>query len=111
MEITTADLLATQAAITNTVRHEVRQARSEFREKLGEIKRIQDAQDARGDRHARELARLEERTQHTSRGLWVGLTTKQKTALWSAAIGAGGVVIDGLRHIVVALLTLKGVHP
>lgn len=111
-EITTADLLKVQENITGTVRYEVGQARVEFRERIDELKEVQKTQDQRADEHARELARLDERTK-VGRGLLSALSPKQKAALWSAAIAVGGVVVDGVRHAVVFLLTLyaKGVHP
>jgi hypothetical protein len=110
MDITTADLLQMQQVITGTVRHEIGQAREEFRTQIGELKAWKTDQDARTDRHERELARLKHRTAGAARRVVTSLSPKQKAALWSAAIAAGGVVVDGVRHIVTLLLTLK-VHP
>lgn len=112
-QITTADLLRVQDAITGTVRHEVGQAREEFRTEIRELRELQDEQTVEVVRQGRELARLDERTKITARGLLSGLSRKQKAALWTAAFGAGGVVFDGARHIAAMLIALwaKGVRP
>jgi hypothetical protein len=112
-QITTTDLLQMQEAITGSVRHEVGLARDEFRTQIGELKAWQKDQDARADRHEREITRLEERTKSAARALVGTLTTKQKTALWSAGIAAAGVAIDGVRHVATFMIALwaKGVRP
>ncbi|HXO85221.1 MAG TPA: hypothetical protein VN803_06825 [Gemmatimonadales bacterium] len=105
MEITTSDLLQMQDAITSTVRHEVGQARQEFRAQLSDVR-------VRTDRHERDIARLQARTRGAARRVVNSLSPKQKAALWSVAITAGGAALDGLRHIVVAIIGLyaKGVR-
>jgi hypothetical protein len=113
-EITTADLFTVQEAITKTVRYEVGQARQEFRDQLKELKDSQRAQDDRADTHARELARLDERTRKTARSIFGALSPKQKAAVWSGAIAGAGVVLDGARHLVVlmaAFVAKAGVRP
>jgi hypothetical protein len=112
-EITTTDLLRMQDAITGTVRYEVGQARDEFRTQLVELKAAQTKHDERAERHSRELARLEERTRTAAKTLFSSLTPKQKAAVWSFAIGAGGVLLDYGRHLAVAVLALlaKGARP
>jgi len=112
-DITYADLQRMQSAVTDTVRYEVGQARTEFREKFAELKDLHEAQDARVDRHEQAIARLDERLKLSARGLLVGLTKKQKAALWTIAGGAAGVVFDGIRHLAVMVFTIwaKGVRP
>jgi hypothetical protein len=111
--ITTADLWKMQDAITGTVRHEVGLAREEFRTQIGELNAWRKDQDARADRHERNLARLEERTKGAPPAAAGSLSAKQKAALLSAAIAAVGVLVDGARHVVVLIVTLyaKGVRP
>lgn len=111
--ITHADLLAVQEAVTKTVRHEVGQAREEFKQKFAELRELHDERKLEVERQGREIARLDERTKLTSRGLFGSLSTKQKAAVWSAAIAGAGVVLDGLRHVAVMVFTLwaKGVRP
>lgn len=112
-DITHADLLAVQGAVTSTVRHEVGQARKEFREKFAELRGLHDEQQTEVDRQGRELVRLDERSRIASRGLLAGLSRKQKTALWSAGVAGAGVIFDGLRHVVGLIFALwaKGVQP
>jgi hypothetical protein len=105
-EIKVADLLKLQQTVTKTVQHEVREARKEFRAEFAGLRgEVTDLRSAH--------IRLDERSKLTPRGLFSSLSNKQKAAVWSAAIAGGGVVLDGLRHVVAMLFALwvKGVHP
>lgn len=104
-DITTADLLRVQEAIATTVRHEVGLAREDFREKFEELNGRYDGHQTILERQGRELARLDERTKLSSRGLFASLSKKQKAALGTLAVAAGGVVLDGVRHLGALILT------
>lgn len=122
--ITHADLLAVQAAITNTLsRDNDRIERSitakidEVKVDVAELKQKQDVQNGRVNRHEAQLAavtaRLDERSRQASRGLFHSLTRKQKAAIWTMAVAASGSLLDGLRHVALFVFALatKGVHP
>jgi hypothetical protein len=113
-------LLQMQRAINDTIREEVREARKEFREGLEqlEVRQAEDRDAQAADRAAvvaltGRVDKLDERTKLTSRGLLSALTAKQKAALWTFAITAGGAILDGIRHLVVLVKAAigSGVHP
>lgn len=103
-EITHADLLAVQRAIIDSVRHDIGLARREFKDGLGALKAELGDHEVTIGRQARELARLDERTR-PGRGFFASLSKKQKAAVAGLGIAAGGVLIDGVRHLGAVLLT------
>jgi hypothetical protein len=111
LDLATA-LLNLQESVNRNTRREVRRARTEFRENFAELKALHEAERARGDRHRRELARLDERTKPTARGLFASLSIKQKAAIMSAAMPVAGVVLERVWNVASVLFAVaKGVHP
>lgn len=88
-DITHADLIAMQTAITDTVRHEVGRAEKGINARIDEMKETQTE-------HGRRLGALEERTKTS--GL-LDLTPRQKKLLWTGAAAAGAAVLESLRHL------------
>jgi hypothetical protein len=116
----TAVLLEMQRAINQTIREEVGHARREFRQGLEHLdeRQAEDRAAQAVDRAALVslqgvVAKLDERTKLTSRGLLSALTAKQKAALWTFGITAGGAIVDGIRHLVALAKAAigTGVHP
>ncbi len=119
-DVSTQDILQMQENITGAIRHEVGQVRTEvgqvrteLKEGLSELRAEQTEDRRRVEALTVHVSKLEERTKLTSRGLLSALTSKQKAALWTGALGAGGMVLDGLRHLYAAALAAikAGVHP
>lgn len=102
-EITHADLIAVQTAITDTVRYEVTRAETGINTRIEDLKKTQET-------HSTRLQALEERTKPS--GL-LDLTPRQKKLLWTAALGAGGACLEGLRRLFawVPSLFVNGVTP
>jgi hypothetical protein len=88
-DITHADLIAMQGAITDTVRYEVSRAEAGIHERIAELKVTQL-------QHGKRLDRIEERTKSTG---VLDLTPSQKKVLWTAAAAVGAAVLEGLRHL------------
>ena len=111
MDITTADLQRAQDSITATVRHEVGLVRDE----LKDLRAWQKEQDARADRHERAISRLQRHAQSAALSVLRTLTPKQKAAVWSAALGIAGVIVERGWHVAGALIQLyakgQGVQP
>jgi chromosome segregation ATPase len=109
-DIKHTDLLAVQAAITQTVlRDNDRLERNitdridELKGSVAQLKQKQDTQNGRVNRHEAQLAVIDARMEERSRGLFKSLSRKQKAALWTMAVAASGSLLDGLRHVVLFL--------
>jgi hypothetical protein len=109
-EISHADLLAVQAAITSIVRGDNDRIASHITARIDELKQKQDLQNGRVNRHEGQLAaidaRLDEREKLAARGLFRSLTRKQKAVVWSMAVAASGSLMDGIRHAVLFVWAL-----
>ncbi len=105
-EISVSELIALQSNLQATVRHEVGQARADFKEKFDAFSKRHDDLEERQARSEQEIVRLAERARLSSKGFLGSLSRKQKAAITTLAVMLGGSLLDGARHLGAFLFTL-----